>query len=171
MSLMIVPLAAADLTDTLGNVGTKIISLGSLGFLGLSDSAAVIGLTRILIWILVFTLIYVLLKGLGSKKDAQMGVLSFFNNSQAMVVAAVLATIAAIFLPGTVLAATGTSWALVIAFILIWLPIVGIAFLLWKIPWDGDDTKFTVFLKFILCLVLFWVLTAMKYHVQAMGVS
>lgn len=167
--VLTIPFAVATTSSTLDNVWRSITGIGNLGFLGMSDGSIVVGFTRILIWIAIFTLFFAVITGLGGKGKGK-APMSFFSRAQAGVIAAVFATLAAVFLPGSVLLATGAGWATAIALLLIGLPVVGIAFLLWQIPWDGQETKFTVLLKLILVLILFWILTAMKYHVGRMGV-
>lgn len=171
LSLLTVPFALADVGSTLSNVWWKILSIGNLSFLGLSDGSAVVAFTRILIGIFVFTVIFAVLAAFRGGKDKS--VLGFLNKGQAGVVAAIIAIITAIFLPASVLLATGTGWAVVVALLLIGGPIVGIAYIVWNLTdWinDGKETRGTVFLKMVLCLLLFWVLSAMKYHVGKMGV-
>ncbi len=168
LALSSIPFATA-LPDLLGNLGQNVIALGNLSWLGYSDSNLVLGLTRILIWILVFTLFFALMTGLGGGGGT--APMKFFGRKQAAIVAAILATISVIFIPANLLAATGAGWATLVAFVLIGAPVVGLAFLLWKSPWEGEETKFTVFLKMVLCLLLFWVLSAMKYHLTALGVG
>lgn len=148
--------------EFLSSAWDKVLYIGGLGFLNLGPDGAVVAFTRILIGILIFTVLFAVAHGLGKSGKA----LGFLNKTQAMVVAAVLAIMSAVFLPAEVLLATGAGWATMIALILIGLPIVGVAYLLWQIPWEGEETKFTVFLKLVLCLVLLWILTAMKYHLE-----
>ncbi len=162
--LLLPPVVALPFSDQLGNVWNNIITIGNLNWLGYSDANLVLGLMRILLWFLIFTLFFAVTTGLGGEKGS--APMKFFGRKQAAIVAAIIATITAVFLPASVLLATGAGWATVVAFVLIGLPVVGIAYLLWKIPWEGEETKFTVFLKLILCLVLFWVLSAMKYHLD-----
>ena len=164
LSTLIIPTALADIGSTLQNVWFRILGVGSLSFLGISDGSLVVAFTRILIWILMFTVFFALTTSLGGAG----GSLSFLKRNHALVISFVIATIAAVFLPAQVLLATGTGWATAIALILIGGPIVGIAYLLWKIPGEGNETKFTVIVKIILCLLMFWILSAMKFHVGRM---
>ena len=164
LSTLIIPTALADIGSTLQNVWFKILNIGNLGFLGIPDGSLVVGFTRILIWILMFTVFFALTTSLGGAG----GSLSFLKRNHALIVSFVIATIAAVFLPAQVLLATGTGWATAIALILIGGPTVGIAWALWKIPGEGNETKFTVVVKLLLCLLTFWILTAMKFHVGKM---
>jgi len=157
--------------QTLSNVGNTLVSIGNLDFLGISSGGAVVGLLRLLLWVLIFTLIYALISvASGSNKP-----LGFLKKNQAMVVAFVVATISAIFLPAEVILATGAGWGTVVAWVLIGVPILAVAYLLFEIPGkDGDgkplpETKFTVLLKLVLCLLLFWVLTAMRHYVGGLA--
>ncbi|MDO8656394.1 MAG: hypothetical protein Q7K45_04090 [Nanoarchaeota archaeon] len=164
LSLLSVPFVAAD-TGIISTLWYRVLSIGNLSFLGLSDGSIVAAFVRLLIWLLLFTLFFAVITGLGGTKITPM---SFFNRGQAGIVAAVIATIGAIFLPAQVLLATGVGWATAVALLLIGGPIVGIGVLLMKYPGQGQETKMTVLIKLVLCLLLFWILTAMKFHVTRM---
>lgn len=149
--------------QVLSNAGNTLIQIGNLSFLGLSSSGAVIGLMRLLLWILIFTLIFALLVSLGGEKGKP---LAFLQRNHAMVIAFVVATIAAIFLSPEIILATGAGWGTAVALLLIGVPILGFAYLLFQIPGEGEtETKWTVLLKLVLCLLLFWILTAMRHYV------
>jgi hypothetical protein len=163
ITIFSIPLVRADFGDTMSNVFGKIVGIGNLGFLGMADTAIVLGVTRLLIWVFVFTIIYAVIAVASGNNNVSLG---FLKKNHALVVALVMATITSIFLPPEVLLAVGSGWATIVAFVLIGAPVVGIAFLLWKIPGKGEETRFTLFLKFVLCCLLFWVLTAMKYHIN-----
>lgn len=150
--------------ELLGNVWNKILSIGNLSFIGVSGTAA---FTRILIWILTFTLFFALSSVLSPSKDKT----PLFGRSQAMVVSAALATISAVFLPVQAILAVGAGWATAVGLILIGAPVVGFAYMLWLIPGKGNETKFTVLVKLILTLILFWILSAMRNAVVIAGVS
>ncbi len=157
---LVLPAALASIGDTLLNVWQKILSIGTLSFIGISG---VVPLTRILIWIFIFTVIFATITALKGKGAP----FNLFNRGQAGVIAAVVATISAVFMPAQVLLATGTGWATVVALFLIGGPIVGLGYLLLTFPRDNNgksipDTKGTVLLKLVLCLLVFWILSAMK---------
>ncbi len=157
------PLVLAGPVDILGSIWQKILSIGSLSFIGVSG---VVPLTRILIWILVFTILFATISFLG-KGGGEGGTrpFSYFTRTQGIVVAAVLATVTAIFLPPSVLLATGTGWATIIALILIGGPIVGLGYLVLTIPGKGKDTKGTVLIK----LVLFHLVLDLKRNEKCRG--
>ena len=161
--LLAIPSALAA-PPLLERAAETIMGIGNLRFLGFSDDAVVLGLTRLLIWVLLFTVFYAVIRAFSGKD--QKGVLAFFSKNQAIVVAAVVATIGAIFLPQAILLATGAGWATIISLFLIGGPIVGIGYLLITNPGEGKETKATVVLKIIVCLILLWTLMAMKYHVS-----
>lgn len=162
--LCLVPLVLADASSLMGGVWDKIISMGRLDFLGFSDGTIVAAFTRILIGIFLFTVFFGVATTMGGKN----GALGFLNRGQAGVVSAILAIICAVFMPTSVLLAVGAGWATAVALILIGGPILGLTYLLWKIPWDGKETRYTILLKLVLCLLMFWILTAMKYHTGKM---
>ena len=169
--LFSLPVALADLMSSLRNAGNGILFIGGLGWLGIGSDSVVVALLRLLIGVLVFTIFFSLINYLSSGNRgaaAGGGVLSFLNRSQAIVVAAIIAMITAIFLPGNVLMATGSGWAVIVALALIGGPIVGLGYVLWNLnDWLGqtEETRGTVLLKILLCAVLFWVLNAINYHI------
>ena len=165
LSLLSLPFVAAE-SGIFSNIWYKVLSIGNLSFLGLSDGSIVAAFVRILIWLLLFTVFFAVITGLGGDKGT--APMKFFNRGQAGLIAAIIATIGAIFLPAQVLLATGVGWATAIALLLIGGPVVGIGVLLMKYPGQGQETKMTVLIKLVLCLLLFWILTAMKFHVTRM---
>ncbi|MEK6939994.1 MAG: hypothetical protein AABX31_04670 [Nanoarchaeota archaeon] len=163
-SLLVLPLVAAQgPLEFIGNVWGKILSIGGLSFLqGLGLAA----FTRILIWVLTFALFFAVMTGLNDTAPFK-----FFNRHIAMVVAGVLATISAIFLPAAAILAVGAGWATAIGLILIGAPILGLGYVLWKIPGkdekgNSQETKGTVLLKLFISMLLFWILSAMNYSLQ-----
>lgn len=166
--LLQVPLPLAYAAPPLiERVASTFMGIGNLRFLGYPDSAVVIGLTRLLLWVLLFTVFYAILRAFAGKE--QKGALAFFTKNQSVIVAIVVATIGAIFLPSVILLATGVGWATLISLLLIGGPVVGIAYLLITNPGEGKETKATVMVKIVICLILLWVLSAMKYHVQLLA--
>ncbi|HIH11802.1 TPA: hypothetical protein HA241_06440 [Candidatus Woesearchaeota archaeon] len=171
IALLVLPLfvTAAGPLELLKKVFKDVVlAAGSLSFLGSSD-VILIGITRLLIWIALFTIFFGVLSafGAGARAGAPTAAnwASIFSRNQAMVIAFVLATISTIFMPAQVLQATGTGWATVVALGLIGLPIVGVWYLLYTMP----DTRGWVFLKIVLCMLLLWILAAMKAHVTAVN--
>ena len=156
--VLLLPSVQADTMSTISNVWNTILNeIGSLGFLGLSPDTAVVAFTRILIWILAFAIFFAVITGLSNIAPFR-----FFSRGQAGGIAAVIATITAIFLPAAVLLATGTGWATAMSLLIIGAPIVAIGLLLIYLPSDPCHWNF---LKFLICLLLFWIVSAMKYHV------
>ncbi|MBI2661882.1 hypothetical protein HYX11_00290 [Candidatus Woesearchaeota archaeon] len=167
------PLAlAAEPATMFGRVWQTIMSIGNLSFLGLSDGSVVVAFTRVLIWILLFTVFFAVMLSLGAGgatpgRPTAAAAFSFLNRNQAIIVAGVIATIGAVFMPAQVLLATGAGWATAISLILVGLPVVGVWWALMNWP-AGHDTRATLFLKFLMCLLLFWVLSAMRFHLARM---
>lgn len=157
------PLAYAGPGEVLGGVWQKILSAGNLDFIGISGT---VPFTRILIWILTFTLFFAVITGMGAAQQKPFG---FFKRNQAIIVSAVLATISAIFLPASAILAVGAGWATAIAFLLIGGPIFGFGYLIWKWPGKGKETRITVIIKLILSMLLFWILSAMNNEVKVVG--
>jgi len=165
LALLSLPVVAAE-SGILSNIWYKVLSIGNLTFLGLSDGSIVAAFVRLLVWLLLFTVFFAVLVGLGGAQGT--APMKFFNRGQAGIVAAIIATIGAIFLPAQVLLATGAGWATAVALLLIGGPVVGLGVLLIRYPGQGQETKMTVLIKLVLCLLLFWILTAMKFHVTRM---
>lgn len=159
-SLLIISIPSVLAAGALGGVWNKIISIGNLSFLGIGDASLVAGFTRILVGILIFSLFFALTNALGGE-----GALGFLKRNQAIMVSVILAIISAVFMPASVLLGIGAGWGTAVALILIGAPIVGIAYLLYVIPGKDKETKFSVVIKLILCFILFWILSAMKYHI------
>lgn len=155
---LLIPSVLADLGSTLTQAWQQILSFGSLSFLSVSPDTAVVAFTRILLTIFVFAILFGVLSGFGSR----VGPLSFLSRGQAGVVAGVIAVITAIFLPASVILAVGTSWATLIALLLLGLPILGFFLLLYSLP---DDSCAWRFLKLVISLLLLWIISAMRYHV------
>lgn len=155
----------------LSNAGNTLIQIGNLNFLGISSAGAVIGLLRLLLWVLIFTILFALISSASGSTKA----LGFLKKNHALAIAFVVATISAIFLPAEVILATGAGWGTVVALVLIGVPVFAVAYLLWEIPGRDNqgkplpETKWTVLLKLVLCLLLFWVLTAMRHYVGTLG--
>ncbi len=166
LSLLSLPLVAADFGDTLQNIFNKVLYIGGFGFLELNSNSTFLLLLRFLIFILIFTILFATITTLGGgQQGTGTPPFSYFTRAQAGILSAAIAIIATIFLPAQVLLATGTGWATAIALILIGGPIVGIAILCWIFPTEGDN-KWSVALKIVLCILLLWILSAMSYHVS-----
>lgn len=158
--LTIPPVFALDIGRTLSNVWDKIISVGNLSALGLSNQSVTEGFTRILVWILLFTIFYAVLKGFKGSKN-----MGWMENKFAAIIAFVIATLSAVFMPVPALLAIGGGFATLFALILIGLPVVGMGVLLLSIPGkDTEETKVHVLIKLVICLILFWVLSVMSNH-------
>ncbi len=165
-ALLALPLvSAAGPFEFIGNVWDKILMIGGISFL---QGFGLVAFTRILIAILSFTLFFAVLKVLPANKDGS----PRFKDNHVIVMAAVLATISAIFLPAAAILAVGTGWATAVGLILIGAPIVGLGYVLWNIPGKDEqgkskETKGTVLLKLLISMLLFWILSAMNYSLQS----
>lgn len=164
-----------------GRVFDRVIGIGNLGFLGLGDGPIVVGLTRLLLWALMFTLFFGVLTGFGARGSssavsgatAATGWASIFTKNQALVVSFILATIASIFMPVQVVLAVGGGWSTALALLLIGGPILGLGYVMWtKIPSkDVGETRGHVAIKLGISLLLFYILSAMRVHIGRLGAS
>ena len=177
LAVLLVPMVLADASSFVSGIGSKIISVGNLSFLNVSDQGAVVGLTRVLIWILTFTIFFAVLTAFGGgtnrnaytagSTNTAAGWGSIFNRNQSLIIAGVVATISAIFLPPQVLLATGAGWATAVALFLVGLPVLGLGYLFWKIPASGTpETRGHIAFKLGLSAILFWILSSMEYHMR-----
>ncbi len=175
--ILMLPMVAAarDLSQLGSDTWKNILWVGGLGFLNLNPEVAIVAFARLLIALLVFTIIFAVIISLGAGSSG-MAPFRFFNRSQAGVVAGILAIMVAVFTPGKILSTTGIGWATAVAFILIGGPIVGLGYL--TLTYPGHDahgrsleTRGTIFIKLLLCLLLIWILTVMQQHLSILGVS
>ncbi len=182
LALLTVPVALADLGSLIQNVFSSIVRIGQLNFLGVSSQTIVVGFVRILIWIMLFTIFFAVIPSIGADKAKNKpGSLSFLSRKHAGIVAFCVATISAVFMPAEALLAMGAGWSTLIALILIGGPIGGLAYWMWTIPGkeigaNGQptgknlpETKGTIALKFGICLLMLWILTAMGHHLALLG--
>ncbi len=177
LGLLSVPLALADLGSTLQNVFNHLVYVGQLQFLGISSQTIVVGFVRLLIWIMLFTIFFAVIPAVGANKAANKpGSLSFLSRKHAGIVAFCVATISAVFMPAEALLAMGAGWSTLIALVLIGGPIGGLAYWMWTIPGIDPatkkplpETKGTIALKFGICLLMLWILTAMGHHLALLG--
>lgn len=152
--LSALPLVQADLGDTVSNVWLRILSIGSLNFLGISDHNMLLAFLRILIFILIFALLYALFHLLESS-------FGFLTPRTTLVLSAIISIISVIFLPAEVLLAVGGTWGTIVSLILIGGPVFGLGVLLHYI---SNNHFANLVLKFFICLLLFWIITVVKAH-------
>ncbi len=175
LTFLSMPLAFADLSSTMASVFDTIVGMGNLSFLGFSHGSVIVGFTRVLIWTLIFTLLFAVTSSFGFNSKKKSGPLGFLSKSQGMIIAAIIATISAVYLPNQVLLATGAGMATIFGLLLVGGPVVAVALLLFQLPGKDKDGKskpediMSVSLKLVIVLVLFWVLTVMRYHVAVLG--
>lgn len=155
----------------ISSIWDRVLYFGALEFLGVSSDLMIAAFIRILVWILIFTIFFAVLMAMKSGKWG----FKWLEKTQAIVVAIVLATIAAIGIPVSVLLAITAGWATAISLILLGLPVVGLGLLM--ITWPGKDdqgrsreTRGTLFLKVVMGLLLLWILSAMKFHLEVIGI-
>ena len=158
--LMAIPLVHASVGARLHNIFITIIEIGSLNFLGVPSGSMLVMFVRFLIGILIFTIVFALLS------FAQRANLRFIQRNHAIVIALCIALITMIFLPVQVLLAAGGGLGVAIGLALVALPVVAIVMMIIKTPDGvGAEGRTAFFIKLVLCLILFWVLTAMNYHI------
>ena len=168
-ALLALPLVAAEgPLEFISGIWDKFLTIGSLSFIGVNGVAP---FTRILIGILTFTIFFALLTFLGAGGSSDTKNLKFLQRKHAIVIAAVMAIMTALFLPVSVILGIGAGYATAIALALTGLPILGFGYLLWTIPEKGKETKGTVLLKLLLSMLLFWILSAMNHEVRVIGPS
>ncbi len=143
MLLLMSPVLAEGLFDSISGAWDGILSIGSLEFLlGSSADNKLIGFVRIAIGVAIFALLYfglVMIPGMSRNIAITLGV--------------IFAVISAVFMPASVLTLFGESWAVVFAFLFIGAPLVAVGALLFATPTPGRGVAF---LKFIGVCFLIW---------------
>ena len=116
---------------------------------------------RLSIGILVFTIFFAVIKAL---KDTGKPPFSYFERNQQLTIAFIMAVISVVFMPASVLAATGTVWGTVVSLVLVGGPIFGIGYFL--VTYDNTNpSRGTYVLKAVMALLLLWIISAIKFHV------
>ncbi|MBT4446688.1 hypothetical protein HOA92_02725 [archaeon] len=165
-SLLAMPFVHASLNGRIRGVFNSVVEIGSLNFLGVPNGSMLLMFTRFLVGILVFTIMFALSTFLGGNGKQ----LQFLKRNHAIVISACIALITMIFLPVQVLLAAGGSLGVAVGMALVAGPIVGIILVILAIPGKGkEEERGDIFIKLILCMILFWMLTAMNYHVGVIG--
>ncbi|MFH0701081.1 MAG: hypothetical protein V2A62_01450 [Candidatus Woesearchaeota archaeon] len=151
-------MVSANLYDNIKDIGQEVLNVAKLdwvnGGTGVSGENYLTGFMRLAI----FFLIFVLLFELASRTNV-------LQRNTAIAVAAILSIISAIFIPGSVLAAIGISYATLFSFILIGSVIVGGLFLVYMIPTSSLGLRI---LRIILLILLFWILSATVDHAKVL---
>ena len=130
------------------SIYNKIIWFGSLGFLGATGNPME-GFMRILVITLVFAIFY------------ELGGLIQLTPSIRITVSLILAIMSGIFIPGTVLAGIGAAYGTLVALFLIGLPVIGGLYAIYRIP---GTTRFYIFLRIVIILILLTILISVKVH-------
>jgi hypothetical protein len=149
LSLFVVSCTSIDSSDDISAKGVwdDIISIGTLDFL--DDEDAIFGFVRLMVALLVFAVLFEVSALLGFSKNIR------------IVIATILAILPAIFIPNTILAAIGGTYALVVSFILIGVPVLGGGYALYRIP---STSRPLILLKISIILLLLWLLFIVKDH-------
>lgn len=151
-------MVSATIYDTVKDIGREVISVAKLdwvnGGTGMSSENYLTGFMRLAVFLLVFTILFEL--------ATRTAVLS---RGAGAAIAAIISIISAIFIPGSVLAAIGVSYATIVSFILIGSVIVGGMVIVYLIP--TTNLGFRI-LRIVLLLLLFWILSATVEHAQAL---
>jgi hypothetical protein len=139
--------------STTQNVWNRVINIISLKDLGVQDPArAIIAFMRILVTLLVFVILF---------EAARL----FLSQNVAIVIAAVLAIMSAIFIPGKILAGIGGAYATIISLILIGIPVAGGLYAIFRIP---STRREYIFIRIVIILILMWILGAVKVHATSL---
>lgn len=143
---------------TFSGIWKMVVNIASLQVFGLSGGTAIGAFMRIIVGVLVFAILH----------WAAISFVFTAPNARktAMVVALVLATMTAIFIPDQVFAAIGGSYALAFSAILIAIPVIGGLYLVLSdtiLP----NTRFGNILRVLTLIIILWILIAVKE--QAVG--
>ncbi len=146
LSMFLVSCQQAGISGS--EIFNKIIWFGSLGFLGASGNPME-GFMRILVVVLIFAIFY------------ELGGLIQLSSNIRTVVSLILAIMSGVFIPGTILAGIGAAYGTLVALFLIGLPVVGGLYAIYRIP---NTTRFYIFLRIVVILILLTILISVKVH-------
>ena len=146
VSLFLVSCQEAGISGS--EIFNKILWFGSLGFLGASGNP-MDGFMRILVVVLVFAIFY------------ELGGLVSLSPSIRTTISLILAIMSGVFIPTAVLAGIGAAYGTIVALFLIGLPVVGGLYAIYRIP---GTTRFYIFLRIVVILILLAVLISVKVH-------
>ncbi|MAG60328.1 hypothetical protein CL619_00935 [archaeon] len=150
ISSLLTPIFAyASVSSIISNVFDTIISIGSLSFLGFPGGDDITSFLRILIFILTFTIYFTVL-------TAANGFLKIFQRNIAIVIALILSIITTIFIPSTVMIASGTALGTLVSVALLAAPLLGILALIFFLP---DRPCWWWLVKLFIAVILYWVST------------
>lgn len=144
------------LFDSVGGAFDKILDFASLSFIFGSDNpeGKFFGFVRILIAILIFSIIYLgisAIPGMGGSRNI------------AIVIALVLAIMTSIFIPKTVLASFGATYAILFSLIIIGGPVIGITALLIITP---TPRWYIALVKLVAVVILYILVEEVSRHAQ-----
>ncbi|MBT4605246.1 hypothetical protein HOC01_06415 [archaeon] len=157
------------IAETFTDALKEVIRVGSFEWLGIPSSGMLLMFLRFMLIILVFTIFFAVLT------FKEFGPLAFLraNRAHAGIVAGVLAIISGVFMPVNVIAAIGGGWGVLVGLLLIGIPTVGMMYVIWQLPFAEDKeqklTRGMYFIKFVLCMILVWVLSSMYHYITAIG--
>jgi hypothetical protein len=148
--LLLIPTVLAEV-DVFG----KVLDFATLSAIDSADK--LVGITRILFGILLFTIYFALLTAVsGSGKELKF----LTERKHVMIISLILSLISAIFIPSTVLLVSGSGLAMLISVLLVGGPVLGMIYVMWKFP--EEDTKKSYIVKLVLSAILLWVVYVMK---------
>ncbi len=159
-ALAAIPLVSASIGGKTLDLFHTMVEIGSLSFLGVPNGSILIMFVRVLIGILIFTIFFALSSFMGTKN------LPWLKRNHAVVISACISLITMIFLPVQVLLAAGGGMGVAVGMALVSAPMIAIVMMIMQFPPSGTaEERYHIFIKLLLCCILFWVLTAMSYHV------
>ena len=132
---------------SLSNIMTSVLAGGALDFIfdSKDPQSKFFGFVRIAMAVLIFAILY-----MGASLIPSM------NRNIAITVAVILAIITAVFIPNSVLAVMGSTYAVLFSFIILGGPMLGIGALLFLTP---TPNRFVAGIKFIGVLLLWWLIS------------
>lgn len=148
LSMFLVSCQQAGISGSL--IWEKILWYGSLGFFsGTAVDNPMGGFMRILVFILILAIFY------------ELGGLIQLSPNIRTVVSLILAMMSAVFIPQGVLAGIGAAYGTLVALFLIGAPVVGGLYAIYRIP---NTTRFYIFLRIVIILILLAILISVKIH-------
>ena len=158
LSLLMISSVVAQqgMGDTLGGLWESILSIGSLEFiLGGSADNQLFGFIRIAIGIIIFAILYM---ALGAVNNATGG--NTIPKNIAITISIVMAIITSVFIPASVLATFGSTYAVIFSLILIGGPMAAVGWMVFGTP---TPSRGVAALKLFGILLLWWLVSEISH--------
>ncbi len=151
LSLLMISSVTAGIGEILSGAWDTILNIGSLEIFDGTADSQFFGFIRIAIGIMIFSILYM---ALGAVNNATGG--ESVPKNIAITISVIMAIITAIFIPASVLAGFGGTYAVLFSLIIIGGPMVGIGWLIFGTP---TESRGVAAMKLFGILLLWWLIS------------